>query len=117
MTLVTGYKLLLLGHIKSEAEPWPIVLPGEAKPLSSTKVGEYVNDELFYYAEFYSNFKHAGPPFSGGWAEWPQWCLQIIRAFDDTFEEVRAWRQEKAYREQARSLRRGRFKFKNQCKL
>jgi hypothetical protein len=71
-------------------------------PLPSTKVGEYVNSELLYYAEFFANFKHAGPPFSEGWAEWPAWCLQLIRAFDRAVDEVRAWREEQAYKNYTR---------------
>lgn len=90
--------MLLLGHTESDAEPWPIIIPGEKKPLPSTKVNEYVNEELFYYAEFYSNYKHSGSPFSGGWVEWPLWCVQIIRAFDSAIDEVRAWREEQAYK-------------------
>ena len=91
-------KLLLLGHTRADAEPWPIMLPGEAKPLSSTKIADYVNEELWYYVKFYSDFKHCGPPFAGGWTEWPPWCTQIITAFDRATDEVRAWREEQTYK-------------------
>ena len=85
---------MLLGITKADRQPYPIMLPGE-KTLNSTRVGEFVNEELFYYAEFYANFKHSGSPFVGGWAEWPTWCLQVIRAFDFAVDEVRAWNERK----------------------
>ena len=89
---------MLLGYSTSDGEPWPIILPGEDKPINSCKVGEFVTGELLYYAEFYANYKHSGAPFNSGWVDWPVWCLQIIRAFDQTVDEIVSWRQEQSYK-------------------
>jgi len=84
-------KLLLLGKTESEGgnDPWPIVLPGETKPVASNKIGKYVNAELDHYLQFYTRTKHAGPPFDGGWTEWPAWVPQLLVYFDIAYDIVR----------------------------
>jgi hypothetical protein len=92
-------KLLLLGKTQSEGgdDPWPVVLPGEDKPLPSNKIGDYVNGEFFHYYQFYINTKHAGPPFAGGWTEWPAWVAQLLTYFDNAIDVVRAHNERLAY--------------------
>jgi len=92
-------KLLLLGKTESEGgdDPWPIVLPGEKKPVASNKIGKYVNGELGHYLQFYTNTKHAGPPFSGGWTEWPAWIPQLLAHFDNAIDIVKAHNERLAY--------------------
>jgi len=94
-------KLLLLGKTESEGfeEPWPVELPGESKPLSSAKIGEYINSELFYYYRFYINTRHCGSPLLPGWTEWPAWVPQLITYFDNTIEIVQRYNERKAYRQ------------------
>jgi hypothetical protein len=70
-------------------EPWPIVVPGIPKPVPSNRVGEYVNHEFWYYYEFYTRCKSAGPPFPAGWTEWPPWIPQLLAAFDPVLESKR----------------------------
>jgi hypothetical protein len=78
-----------------------VILPGEKKPLASDKIGEYVNGEFLHYYQFYINTKHAGPPFSGGWTQWPPWVPQLLAYFDNAVDTVRAYNDCQAY-EQAR---------------
>jgi len=88
---------------KTDAEytddPWPIVVPGGDRPLSSNKIGEYVNGEFFHYYRFYLNTKHCGPPFAPGWTEWPAWVCQLIARFDSDVDLVRAHNEREAYRQ------------------
>jgi hypothetical protein len=91
--------LLLLGKTKSETgEPWPVIVPGEDKPVSSCKIGEYVNAELCHYWQFYTNTKHAGLPFAEGWTQWPAWVPQLLAHFDHAADAVRAHNEREAYR-------------------
>ena len=55
----------------------------------SYKVEEYVNDEFVYYYNFYLSCKHAGLPFSCGWAELPPWVVQLMATFDRVMEAER----------------------------
>ena len=55
----------------------------------SYKVEDYVNDEFFYYYQFYTNCKHSGQPFAGGWTEWPPWAVQLMTEFDTVIENDR----------------------------
>jgi hypothetical protein len=82
---------LLLGKTENYgiSDPWPIVVPGEAKPISSARVEEYVNAEFYYYYNFYTGCKHAGNPYPGGWIEWPPWTVQLITAFDTIIDRDR----------------------------
>jgi hypothetical protein len=74
------------------------MVPGEDKPVSSKKIGEYVNAELYHYWQFYNNSKHAGQPFAGGWTEWPAWAPQLLAVFDNAVDAVRAHYEREAYR-------------------
>jgi len=74
-------------------------LPGEDKPLASDKISGYVDAEFFYYYRFYANSKHCGPPFAGGWAQWPQWVCQLLCHFDNVVDLVRAHNEREAYRQ------------------
>jgi hypothetical protein len=65
--------------------------------LSSAKIGKYLNEEFFYYYDIYTNHRHLGAPFDGGWTEYPQWYCQLISWFDNTLELVRAHNERKAY--------------------
>jgi hypothetical protein len=96
----------LVGKTESEGgdDPWPVVLPGEEKPLPSNKIGEYVTGEFWHYYQFYINTKHCGLPFAAGWTDWPAWVPQLISHFDSVIEQVRNYNERMAYQE----LKRGR---------
>jgi hypothetical protein len=81
----------LSGRTENEggADPWPVRLPGEEKPVSSARVEEYVNGEFFYYYNFFSNCKHAGSPWPSGWLDWPPWTVQLMTAFDGIIDRER----------------------------
>jgi hypothetical protein len=70
-------------------DPYPVIVEGMAKPISSTKIEEYVNYEFWYYYQFYNNSKRCGPPFPGGWIDWPAWIPQLLAAFDRILESNR----------------------------
>jgi len=91
---------LLLGKTESESidDPWPITLPGEEKPISSSKIGGYINEDFGYYYQFYTKTKHAGAPLSGGWTEWPAWIPQLISYFDNAIEAVKIHNEREAYK-------------------
>jgi hypothetical protein len=63
-------------------DPWPITVPGESKPIRSDRVEDYVNADFWFYYNFYNNCKHAGPPYSCAWPDWPPWVVQMIALFD-----------------------------------
>ena len=96
-------KLLLQGETENSGgdDPFPLPLPGEAKPVLSSDVEKYVNEELFFYYRFYLDCKHSGPPFGGGWTEWPPWACQLLRHFDSAVEAVRRHNELQAYRHAA----------------
>jgi len=65
--------------------------------VPSSKIGEYVNAELDYYLRFYNYTKHAGPPLSGGWTDWPPWIPQLLVYFDNAVDAVGAHNEREAY--------------------
>jgi len=88
----------LLGYTKNDksSEAWPIVIPGEDKPIPSNRIEDYVNAEVYHYYEFYIYTKHAGSPLSGGWTEWPAWIPQILTYFDNALDAIRAHNEREA---------------------
>jgi len=44
----------------------------------------------------YNRFKRFGFPFTGGWAEQPDYIVNIIEMFDVTLEQWNNWKAEKA---------------------
>ena len=90
----------MLGRTKNEdsSDPWPVVLPGEENPVLSTKIEGYLNAVFWHYYQFYFNTKHAGPPLSGGWTEWPPWIPQLLSYFDNAIEVVKLDAEKQAYK-------------------
>jgi hypothetical protein len=71
------------GVTGKEADPYPVKIPGIEKPIPSTKVGKYLNDDFWYYYGVYKNCKAFGPPHGGAWIHEPRWVLYLVRFFDD----------------------------------
>ena len=91
-----------MGKTKDERmdDPFPIVLPGETKPVPSNQVSKYINREFEHYYVFYTDFKVAGaPPYTTGWLDWPEWILQLVKAFDHVIEQVKSHYEKEAYRD------------------
>jgi hypothetical protein len=90
----------LLGRTKSfdADDPFPVTVPGEKKPVSSAKIGDYVNAELYHYWQFYTNTKHAGSPYSGGWLSFPEWIPQLLAFFDNAVDSIKIHNENEAYR-------------------
>ena len=79
-------------------EPFPVQVPGEDKPIPSSKIGDYIDAEFFHYYNFYTYTKHAGAPMSGGWLEYPEWIPQLLANFDNTFDVIKAHYEREAYK-------------------
>ena len=79
------------------ADPWPINLPGENKPVRSDRIEEYLTNEFWHYYQFYINTKHCGQPYSCGWIEWPGWIPQLLSHFDNAIEVVKRDAERRAY--------------------
>jgi len=91
----------LLGKTCSEGgdDPWPVILPGEEKPVSSARIGEYITDELLYYYNFYLTTKKCGNPLASGWTNWPPWMHQLVLRFDNVVDEVCYYNQRMSYKQ------------------
>ena len=63
--------------------------------VERTHIKGYFND--FYHSgmQIYNRYKRFGLPYSGGWAEQPEYLLDIIECFEDT---INAWNGKKAQR-------------------
>ena len=57
---------------------------------------KHFNDYYLSALAIYNRFKRFGFPFSGGWAEQPEYIVNIIEMFDVTFEKWNNWKREKA---------------------
>jgi hypothetical protein len=72
---------------EKQDDPYPITVFGLSKPLSSNKIGKYLNPEFYHYLNIYKNIKKFGLPFKGTWLDNPTWILTLINLFDDINEE------------------------------
>jgi hypothetical protein len=96
--------LILLGKTKDLVDPFfgeggfPIILPGEKKVISSHRISDYLDGDVWYYIDFYTSFRELGSPFSGGWTEWPPWTVQLIKHFSHAVTAVKRYNQEEANR-------------------
>jgi hypothetical protein len=67
-------------------DPYPITVFGLRKPVSSGKIGGYLNAEFYHYLGIYKNVKNYGLPY-GTWFDAPRWMLELIDRFDAVTEE------------------------------
>ena len=66
-------------------EPHPITIFGESKPISDTKIGKYLTDEIFYYINLYVKIKKFGlPHIYKSWLDVPQWLMELYDLFELT---------------------------------
>jgi hypothetical protein len=71
------------GYVSTKKEdPYPIILFGKDKPISDSKIINYLNDTFYYYLNIYENTKKFGLPYKN-WLDCPGWLLQLIKLFDD----------------------------------
>jgi hypothetical protein len=67
-------------------DPYPITVFGLNKPISSSKIGTYLNAEFYHYLTIYKNIKRYGLPYDN-WFNAPHWLLNLVDAFDSVTEE------------------------------
>jgi hypothetical protein len=87
-----------LSHsVLKEDDPYPIIIFGLSKPLSSNKISKYLTPEFYYYVDIYRNIKSFGLPFKGSWLDNPGWVLTLVHFFDDIKEEYNKYKKLKGY--------------------
>ena len=82
-------RLLLSGFTTNTSfgEPFPIEIAGLDKPVMSHRIGDYINDEFWYYYRFYRSCRNCGLPWGGGWADYPPWVATLISVFNQIVED------------------------------
>jgi len=79
------------GDLTDEGEPYPVVVFGESKPISSRKIGRYLTDDVFYYINVYENNRTFGIPYRN-WIEMPEWMIELHRMLSGIEREHENWR-------------------------
>jgi hypothetical protein len=106
--LLMAYRLHLIGYKKIESDtetpadystvkdddPYPIIVFGLNKPVSSNKIGRYLNSEFYHYLKIYKNIKNYGLPYDN-WLNAPKWILDLIDKFDSVTEEYNRYKLSK----------------------
>jgi hypothetical protein len=106
--LLTAYRLYLIGYRKIESDTeipsdysalkeddlYPITVFGLNKPVSSNKIGNYLNSEFYHYFKIYKNTKNYGLPYKN-WLDAPYWLLDLIDKFDSITEEYTRYKLSK----------------------
>lgn len=60
------------------------------------KILDYFNEYYMSALIIYNRYKRFGFPWSGGWAEQPDYIMSIIELFDYTMDQFNAYKAEKA---------------------
>jgi hypothetical protein len=81
---------------EKEDDPYPIIIFGLNKPISSNKISQYLNFEFYHYLMIYKNVKSFGLPYKS-WFDAPYWLLDLIDKFDDVNEEYERYKKSKGY--------------------
>ena len=77
-------------------EPWPIIVPGEDKPIRSDKVNEMFDDAFWFYQNFYMTCRENGRPWGNGWINEPGWVPQLITHFNLATKQIENYNIAKA---------------------
>ncbi|MDR0720515.1 MAG: EcoRV family type II restriction endonuclease [Treponema sp.] len=106
--LLIAYRLHLTGYRKIESDndmppdysavkdddPYPVTVFGLTKPVSSNKIGGFLNDTFYHYLRIYKNTKNHGLPYKS-WFDAPHWLLDLIDRFDAVAEEYARYKLSK----------------------
>lgn len=60
------------------------------------KILDYFNEYYMSALIIYNRYKRFGFPWSGGWAEQPDYIMSIIELFDYTMDQFNVYKAEKA---------------------
>jgi len=73
---------------KKNAEPFPVQIFGEEKPIADNKIHKYLTDDVFYYANLITKIKKYGlPHIYKSWLDVPQWLMELIDLYDKLEKE------------------------------
>jgi hypothetical protein len=78
----------------TDNEPFPVIVFGLNKPVSSNKIGKYLTGSFYYYLDIYKNINRFGLPFDK-WTDSPQWLLKLVDMFDEIKDEYGAYKKAK----------------------
>jgi hypothetical protein len=84
------------GHssLEEHDDPYPVVVFGLNKPLSSGRIGNYLTGEFYHYVKLYRRVKNYGLPYRT-WLDAPHWLLDLIDRFDGINEEYKRYKASK----------------------
>jgi hypothetical protein len=83
--------------LKEKEDPYPVLVFGLSKPLSSNKISNYLTPGFYYYVDIYRNIQSFGLPLNGTWLDNPKWVLTLVHFFDDINEEYTKYKKVKGY--------------------
>ena len=63
-----------------------------------TEIKGFLNEYYYSAVEIYNRFKRYGFPYSGGWAEQPEYIVQLIDIFESTVDSYHRHEREKQER-------------------
>ena len=63
--------------------------------IRKSNIKDYYNEYYFSALAIYNRYKRFGFPWSGGWAEQPDYIVSIIEMFDVTLENWKAFKARK----------------------
>ncbi len=66
------------------------------KLVNKAKIPEYFTEYYHSAVMIYNRYKRFGFPWSGGWAEQPEYIVQLIEIFEATKDEYARYKAEKA---------------------
>lgn len=85
-----------------DAKKKPLALFNE-KTVERNKILSYFNDYYYSCLVIYDRFKRFGLPFSGGWAEQPEYVIEIIETIGACVDSWTAHKRKEAERKYGRS--------------
>jgi hypothetical protein len=66
--------------------------------IKRREIDKYFNDVYLFGLELHNRFKRFGLPYSGGWAEQPEYLIKIIEIFERVYMQYSEQQRKKAVR-------------------
>ena len=60
---------------------------GEGEKIPFKDLPKLFTPEYFQALKFWKNYKKFGLPYSGGWAEQPYTIINLLKDFDEAYDE------------------------------
>jgi hypothetical protein len=83
-------------------EPWSwdrdrdIYIHAFGIPILRRDIPGYFTEDYYNALKMYNRFKRFGLPFGGGWAEQPEWYIELVEAFMEVEERAQSHRAKEA---------------------